>query len=250
VIDQDAYAAVARTAIDRFLATQRDAIAAAGEVVATALLAGGVLQAFGTGHSRAIALELAGRAGGLVPANQLSIRDVVYYGDAQPGDILDPLVERETGLAERIWNLARIEPADVFVIASNSGGNAAIVEMAQLATSRGHRLVAITSLEHTRAITPRHPSGQRLADLADVVIDNCAPYGDAAVELPGGDRIGPLSTVTGALAVNLLVAEVAGRYLAAGSAPPVYRSLNAPGNEDRNAALLDRYTGRVRLGDA
>ncbi|BCJ35324.1 UPF0309 protein [Actinocatenispora thailandica] len=250
MIDQDAYAEVARATIDRFLGTQRDAITRAAAVVASALLDGGVLQAFGTGHSRAIALELAGRAGGLVPANQLGIRDVVYYGDAQPDDILDPLVERETGLAERIWKLARIEPADVFVVASHSGGNAAIVEMAQLAKGRGHRLVAITSMAHTRAITPRHPSGQRLADLADVVVDNCAPYGDAAVELPGGDRVGPLSSLTGVLAVNLLVAEVAGRYLAAGSPPPVYRSLNAPGNEERNAALLARYAGRVRLGDA
>jgi uncharacterized phosphosugar-binding protein len=250
VIDQDSYAAVARATITRFLATQRDAITEAGRLVAASLLDGGVLQAFGTGHSRSVALELVGRAGGLVPANQLGIRDLVYYGDATVGDILDPLVERETGLAERILELARIEPADVFVVASNSGGNAAIVEMAQLATRRGHPLIAITSLAHTRAITPRHPSGQRLADLADVVIDNCAPYGDAAVELPGGDHVGPLSNLTGVLAANLLVAEVAGRYVAADAAPPLFGSLNAPGNDEHNADLLARYGSRVRLGDA
>ncbi|HEX8005038.1 MAG TPA: sugar isomerase domain-containing protein, partial [Trebonia sp.] len=212
MINQDAYAAVAREAIDRFLATQREAVAEAARLASAALMAGGVLQAFGTGHSRAVALELVGRAGGLVPANQLAIRDLVYYGDTAPAQILDPLVERVPDLADRIWDLAAIEPADVFVIASNSGGNGAIVEMAQLARRRGHPLIAITSREHSAAITSRHPSGMRLAELADVVIDNCAPFGDAAVALPDGGSIGPLSNLTGILAANLLVVEIAGHY--------------------------------------
>jgi uncharacterized phosphosugar-binding protein len=250
LIDQDAYAAVARQAIDRFLATQREAIAQAARLAAASLMAGGVLQAFGTGHSRAIALELVGRAGGLVPANQLAIRDLVYYGDAVPAEILDPKVERILGLAERIWELARIEPADVFVIASHSGANGSIVEMAQLAKRHGHVLIAITSRQHTAAITSRHPSGKRLAELADVVIDNCAPYGDAAVALSDGGAVGPLSNVIGILAANLLAVEIAGHYLAAGAPPPVFRSMNAPGNDEHNQRLMAHYGDRVRLGDA
>lgn len=247
---QDEYAQVAREAVDRLVTTQRDAISRAGAIVTEALLAGGVIQAYGTGHSRAVALELVGRAGGLVPANQLAIRDLVYYGDTPAADILDPHLERSPEVADRVWSLADIRPADVFVIASNSGGNGAIVEMARLAGERGHRVVAITSLAHTGRITPRHPSGQRLADLADVVIDNGAPYGDAAVPLPDGDAFGPLSNLTGILAANLLVADVIGRYLAVGSPPPLFRSANAPGNDGHNDALLDRYGARVRLGDA
>ncbi|GAA4205906.1 sugar isomerase domain-containing protein [Actinocatenispora rupis] len=247
---QDEYAQVAREAVDRLVTTQRDAISRAGAIVTEALLAGGVIQAYGTGHSRAVALELVGRAGGLVPANQLAIRDLVYYGDTPAADILDPHLERSPEVADRVWSLADIRPADVFVIASNSGGNGAIVEMARLAGERGHRVVAITSVAHTGRITPRHPSGQRLADLADVVIDNGAPYGDAAVPLPDGDAFGPLSNLTGILAANLLVADVIGRYLAAGSPPPLFRSANTPGNDGHNDALLDRYGARVRLGDA
>ncbi|NUT32499.1 MAG: SIS domain-containing protein [Hamadaea sp.] len=250
MINQEAYAEVARRAVDRLITTQRDAVAHAGRLVAEALAAGGVLQAYGTGHSRAVALELVGRAGGLIPANQLAIRDLVYYGDSAPAEILDPLLERETGVAERIWKLAEIHPADVFVIASNSGGNAAVVEMAQLARSSGHGVVAITSLAHsTRAATDR-PGTPRLADLADVVIDNGAPWGDAGVALPDGAAIGPLSNLTGILAANLLVAEVVGRRLEAGAPPLVFRSANTPGGYEHNAGLLARYGGRVRLGDA
>ncbi|MCP2322148.1 putative phosphosugar-binding protein [Hamadaea flava] len=246
MIDQDAYAEVARAAVERLITTQRDAIAEAGRLVADALTAGGVLQAYGTGHSRAVALELVGRAGGLIPANQLAIRDLVYYGDAKPADILDPLLERESGVAERIWALADIRPADVFVIASNSGGNTAVVEMVQLAQSRGHRVIAITSVDHATT-AQRSPS---LAELADVVIDNGAPWGDAAVPLPEGDRFGPLSGLTGVLAANLLVAEVVGRQMAAGTPSLVYRSANTPGGYERNAEILRQYGGRVRLGDA
>jgi len=246
MIDQDAYADVARRAVDRLITTQREAIAEAGRLVAESLANGGVLQAYGTGHSRAVALELVGRAGGLIPANQLAIRDLVYYGYTAPAEILDPLLERESGVAARIWALADIRPADVFVIASNSGGNTAVVEMTQLAQARGHRVIAITSRTHA-ATAAREPS---LAGLADIVIDNGAPYGDAAVPLPGDGAFGPLSGLTGVLAANLLVAEVVGRQLAAGRSPAVFQSANTPGGYERNAAILLQYGGRVRLGDA
>ncbi|MET7332757.1 SIS domain-containing protein [Nonomuraea sp. NPDC005650] len=246
MIDQSAYARTAASAVDRLLTAERDAIGRAGELVFASLRAGGVLQAFGTGHSRSVALELTGRAGGLVPANQLGIRDVAYYGDASPGDILDPKIEREPGLAARIWELADIRPEDVFVIISNSGANAAIVEMARLAVRHGHQVIAITSRAHTAEMAVE----ERLADLAHVVVDNGAPYGDAALPLPGGGSACGVSTLTGVLAAQLLVAEVVGRFLAAGEPPPVFKSANTPGGDAHNARLLDRYGPRVRLGDA
>ncbi|MEW1837082.1 SIS domain-containing protein [Nonomuraea angiospora] len=246
MIDQSAYALIAGSAVDRLLTAERDAIERAGALIHASLRAGGVLQAFGTGHSRSVALELTGRAGGLVPVNQLGIRDLAYYGDASPRDILDPKIEREPGLAARIWELADIRPEDVFVIISNSGGNAAIVEMARLAVRRGHPVIAITSREHTAAVAVE----ERLADLAQVVIDNGAPYGDATLPLPGGGSACGVSTLTGVLAAQLLVAEVVGRFLAAGEPPPVFKSANTPGGDAHNARLLDRYGPRVRLGDA
>jgi uncharacterized phosphosugar-binding protein len=83
-----------------------------------------------------------------------------------------------------------------------------------------------------------------------VVIDNGAPYGDAALPLPGGGAVCPVSNLTGVLIAQLLVADVVGRFLTAGQAPPVYRSANTPGGDAHNDALLAAYGGRVRLGDA
>ncbi|MGW0192377.1 sugar isomerase domain-containing protein [Nonomuraea sp. NPDC003201] len=245
-MDQSSYALIAGSAVDRLLTAERDAIEQAGALVYASLRAGGVLQAFGTGHSRSVALELTGRAGGLVPVNQLGIRDLAYYGDASPRDLLDPKIERAPGLAARVWELADIRPDDVFLIISNSGGNAAIVEMARLAVRNGHPVIAITSRAHTAEVAVE----ERLADLAQVVIDNGAPYGDATLPLPGGGSACGVSTLTGVLVAQLLVAEVVGRFLAAGEPPPVFRSANTPGGDAHNALLLDRYGPRVRLGDA
>jgi uncharacterized phosphosugar-binding protein len=246
-IDQAACADAIREAIDRLVETQRDAIDDAAGLVADALAADGVVQAFGTGHSQALSMEIAGRAGGLVPTNMLAIRDIVTYGGDRPDEV-DRLVERDPAVAHRVYDLATIHPEDVFVITSNSGGNGAIVEMADLVKLRGHRMIAITSLAHSTAITSRHPSGRRLFELADVVIDNCAPLGDAVLELPGGGAVAAVSSITSALAVQMMVADVVARQLAAGITPPVYISANVPGGDEHNDALEARYAGRIRRG--
>lgn len=245
-VNMDSAADLLRTAVDRVVDSQRDHIAAAAALVADALAADGVLHAFGTGHSRAFAMEIAGRAGGLVPANQLAIKDLVLFGDASPADVVDPEIERHPAVAERIWKLHDIRAGDVFLIASNSGGNGATIEMARMARDRGHPVIAVTSVEHTRRIVPGHPSGQRLSDLADVVVDNCGRYGDAALDLPGGGAIAATSTVTGALVAQMIVTEACGLLLERGLTPPTLVSTNVPEGPQHNDALRARYAGRVR----
>ena len=248
-IDQLSCGRLMKAALDRVIATQTDSIAAAADVVVEALCGDGIVQVFGTGHSRAFAMELAGRAGGLVPVNALSIKDLVMYGGTAPAEILDPTVERDPGLAARILDLADLHPDDVFVIASNSGGNGSVVELARLARERGHRVIAVTSLEHTRQVTSRHPSGLRLFEVADLVIDNCGVFGDAALPLPGGGAIAATSSLTGALIAQMLVAEVCGRLLRLGREVPVLISANVPGGDEHNARLAERYGARVRRSE-
>ena len=144
----------------------------AAELVVASLRAGGVVQAFGTGHSEALAMEFAGRAGGLVPTNRISLRDVVIFGGESPEVLGDGLLERDPQVAHRLYDLAAVAAADVFVIGSNSGVNGAVVELARLVKERGHRLIAITSFTQTADVDSRHPSGAKLIDHADVALDN------------------------------------------------------------------------------
>ena len=171
-INQRTAVRLLQEAFNRVVETQQPHISAAAELVVQSLAADGVLQVFGTGHSRSFAMEIAGRAGGLVPANKLSLSDLVFYGDVEPDEMLDPALERDEDLAARLLAVHDIRPADVFLICSNSGGNGSTVELARLVKERGHHLVAVTSMDHTTKITSRHPGGLRLFELADVVIDN------------------------------------------------------------------------------
>jgi uncharacterized phosphosugar-binding protein len=222
------------------------AVEAAADLFAECVRADGVIHAFGTGHSQATALEIAGRAGGLIPTNRISLSDLVIVGGQDPGVLADPMLERQAHVAAPLFELAAPRPGDLFVIASNSGVNGAVVEMARLATSAGHKLVAITSLAHSRAAAPQHESGKRLLDLADVTLDTAAPYGDAILEMPDGATACAVSSITASVLVQMVVAEAVRRMLADGIAPPVYVSSNVPGGHDRNLGLEKNYAGRIR----
>ncbi|WP_406431104.1 SIS domain-containing protein [Streptomyces sp. NBC_00631] len=233
-------------ALHRLTESARADVTRAAGLIADCVRTDGVVQAFGTGHSQAMVLEVAGRAGGLVPTNRISIADLVLYGGESPSVLDDPLLEREPGVAARLYDLAAPQPQDLFVVISNSGVNNVIVEMALHAKERGHRILALTSLAHTRAVPAGHPSGRKLVDLADVVLDNAAPRGDALLELPGGGAVCALSTLTGVMLVQMAVAEAAGLLLASGDRPPVYVSANVPGGFEGNLELEKRYAGRIR----
>ncbi|WP_256328752.1 sugar isomerase domain-containing protein [Nocardioides sp. YR527] len=207
---------------------------------------GGVLQAFGTGHSQAFAMEIAGRAGGLIPTHAIALRDTVLKGDRPASDLEGGLLERDTNIANELWDLHEFHPEDVFLIASNSGVNGSIVGIALRAKEEGHTVIAVTSLEHTNAVTPKHPSGKRLAEIADVVIDNLAPFGDATVPVgDGGVLAGAVSSITAAYIAQLLTLATAARIQEAGETPPLYLSANIPGGDEHNDALKARYGERI-----
>lgn len=213
----------------------------------------GILQAFGTGHSQAFAMEVAGRAGGLIPTARIALSDVVVLGGQDPSVLASAAtLEREPTIVDDLWALTDPAPADVFLIASNSGVNGSIVGFALKAKENGHGVIAVTSLEHTARVTPKHPSGRRLSEIADVVIDNLAPYGDATLTLGAGAAdsdgigVGAVSSMTAAFIAQLLTIGAAERIAASGTTPPVYLSANIPGGDEHNHGLEDHYGDRLR----
>jgi uncharacterized phosphosugar-binding protein len=232
--------------LDHLTAVATTDVVPAATLLAAAVRDNGVIQAFGTGHSQATALEIAGRAGGLVPSNRIALTDLVQFGGADPAVLADPMLERRGDVVSRLYELAAPQPQDVFVIASSSGVNSSVVEMAHLATSAGHTLVAITSIQHSSQVPARHESGKRLSDLADVTLDNGAPFGDTLLPLPDGASVGGVSSLTAGLLVQMLVAETVRLLMEWGVAPPVYVSNNVPGGHERNLKLEALYEGRIR----
>lgn len=218
------------------------------DLITEAVASGGVVHAFGTGHSEAFAMEIAGRAGGLIPTNKIALRDLVLRGSRSADQLGGSKLERDPSIVEELWDLSPIRPGDVFVIASNSGVNGSIVGFARLIKQRGHGLLAVTSMEHTMRVEPKHPSGQRLCDIADVVFDNLAPYGDATLTISGGTGVGSVSSITCAFIAQLITIGVAERIAARGETPPIYLSANIPGGDEHNSLLEAAYQGRIRRG--
>jgi uncharacterized phosphosugar-binding protein len=219
---------------------------AAITLMTRAIEAGAVLQAFGTGHSEAFAMEIAGRAGGLIPTNKIALRDLVLRGRLGVEALRGSSLERNPDIAAELWDVSPIHPGDVFLIASNSGVNGSVVGIALLAKEKGHDVIAVTSLQHTAQVQPKHPSGLRLSEIADVVIDNLAPYGDATLALSGGVAVGSVSSITSAFIAQLLTIGVAERMNGNGRVPPLYLSANIPGGDEHNRALEKQYEGRIR----
>jgi uncharacterized phosphosugar-binding protein len=233
--------------VERVVQTQSDAIRRAAQLFADSLERDGIIHTYGSGHSRAFAMELAHRAGGLVPVNRIDLEDLALYANWPLERVKSPEIERDPEAGKALLACYHIEPQDVFIICSNSGVNNAIVDVAQQVKEYGHALVVVTSLEHSQQMQSRHASGKKLYEFGDVVIDNCGPYGDALLELPSGGKACAVSSITGVLIAQMLTAETIGILIDHGKEVPVFLSANVQGGQEQNKEVLQRYQGRIHI---
>ncbi len=234
------YATRISTILDTALAEELPAVRRAAQLVADCWSADGIFYIFGSGHSHMFAEEAFYRAGGaarvcpiLKPAHML-----------HEGSVRSTILERESGHAAAVLDGYRLEGGrDVILIASNSGANALPLEVAQTVKARGVALIAMTSRRYAAAITR---PGHRLHEIADVVVDNHCPPGDALVALgPGLPSAGPSSTVVGMALLNAIIVEALGVQLERGENPEVFLSANMPGAAEHNNASVRRLTALV-----
>ena len=220
----------------------------AAAMIVDCIMHEGIIQAFGTGHSEAIAGEIARRAGGLVPTNKICLRDIVLFGGESATTLFEgPIkLERNPAISQRLYDLAAPGQKDVFVLISNSGINGAVVEMALIAKAQGHKIITILSKEHAHSEESRHPSKARLSELSDVVLDNGAPIGDAILSMANDETVCAVSTITGALLAQMMVAEAIGIMEEKGATPPIWLSANVASGDQHNSRMDLKYAGRIR----
>jgi uncharacterized phosphosugar-binding protein len=236
---------VAREALGRLEGCAQAEVAAAAELTATRLAAGGRLHHFDTGHT---AREPVRRAGGLVALHAIEV-DVHFNHPLPPGRAPKGLrssyfLESEE-LGRLVAEKSHLASGDVLWLVSNSGREAFPLALALGAKAKGCAVVGVTSVAFSRAAEARHPSGKRLFEVADRVIDTRGPVGDAAVEAPGlGTPICPLSGLLNVAAVWALTAATVEALAARGVAPSVYRSVNLPDGFAWNDAAEARYRER------
>jgi uncharacterized phosphosugar-binding protein len=231
-----------RARIDAIAERQTDSIAQAALLVAGAIERNGLVHAFGTGHSHLLAEEIFSRAGGLLSVNVIESAPLMLHEDV----VASGAWERLSGIADVMLDHAAIDSeSDVLIVISNSGRNAAPVEAAEWAQRHAVPVIALTSVAHSRSLASRAPSGKRLYEVADVVLDNLGLPGDALVEVQPGLRVGATSTAIGACLLQCVVLSAVQVCLDRGIQPPVLTSSNTPGATEANARLVRTHRGQL-----
>lgn len=211
-------------------------IVKAAEWIADSIANGGVLHFASFMH---MPNEPISRAGGV-----FLIRPIMRYDRAVGRHAPPPGRERLEAdkLAEQELESSRVKEGDAVIIVNNAGQAEHIVAVALAAKKLGAKVVAITCLEYSRAVKPRHPSGKMLFEAADLVIDNCGVVGDALVEVSGIEvRACPSSGVTEAYIVWALTAELLGQLVKRGLRPHVYMSANLEGASEFNERAAEEF---------
>jgi uncharacterized phosphosugar-binding protein len=249
------YLSEAAGIIERIAETQLDAIDRAAEICAHSIGSGGLVHAFGTGHSRIPVEELFPRHGsfpGFHPIVELSLTNHTQIVGAN-GQRQAMWLEKLEGFGEVILRNFHFGRDDAFIIFSNSGVNAVVLDVAIGAKQRGLPVIAVVSFDHSSRTSARHSSGQKLIDLVDVAIDNCTPAGDAMIAIEGlDDPVGPGSTIGFAAIANAIKSQTAELLVTMGQAPLILSSSIFIGDRsaERFDACYDEQSRRVsRLYD-
>ncbi|MGV8968006.1 MAG: sugar isomerase domain-containing protein [Cellulomonas sp.] len=224
--------------------TQSSAIDAAATLGATAIAEARPIHIFDTGHL--ISHEFIARTGGLAAYTALGFGASVDAGNewiAAQRSRLDATGERSAQLlVEWLFEQGTVLPGDLLVLSSVSGTNLLVVELAIQARARGIHVVAVTGSAFSAELTSSHSSGKRLFEVADVVLDNCVPYGDAALTIDGLDTpVAAWSGLAGAAMMWAVTAGIIAKSIAAGVVPSVFTSYNLPGGAATYAATRAHY---------
>ncbi len=207
--------------LETMASSQEAAIESAADRVATAIAHGGRVWIAATSH--VLHTELYLRAGGLAAVHPLG----------ESPDLATPMLKLADD-ALRGDGSFRPAPGDVAIVGTNAGTDAGTVQVAMAAKSAGCLVIGLTCVAYERweDVVVEHPSGARLVDLADIVIDIGGTVGDGIVELPGVDTpVGPTSGVALCAAAWAILVGAAERLVEDGMVPIVYRSVQIPGAE-------------------
>ncbi len=239
----EAYFATVTGILERIRQTQRANLETAARMIADTIMRDGILHVFGAGHSHMLAEELFCRAGGLGCVNAILEPALMPHSGADKASRLEQVPQ----LARIVFEDEDIRKGDLMLLISHSGINPVVVEFAALTRERGVPLIAITSLEHSKATPSRHASGKKLYELADLVLDTGCPLGDAAMEVGSlGAKVAAMSTVAGAVIVQALVYLSVEEMVARGFSPPVRISRNVAGGQRNNLQFKERYGSRIK----
>lgn len=240
---------IAHEILKKIEATQAENLERVADLYARTIATDGWVHLWGGGHSAMGVQETFPRIGSIVGFHPILELPITYYTNVVGSSGLRQalFLERVSGYAETVLENYEFGAQDCFVVISSTGINTVAVEMALGAKKRGMPVVAITSLAHQAKTVSRHPSGKKLSEIADYVIDNCTPPGDASIQVEGCDyptsSTSSLAVITIVQTLNAMLAE---RLVKLGRKPLILASPHFVGNEEESKRNIEEYYREFR----
>ena len=242
MIDAKTFKDEINSLLDVLYDSQKDNIEATANALKECIEQGGVCHVFGSGHSVGLGIDIKDRIGALVPIHIMEMSDFVTKGGVSAEEFMDTknIFERKPNIAGKLYDLYNMKPQDIFIVISNSGINGIVIDIASLAKQHGHKVIIVTSMKHTTVEEPRHPSGKKLYEFGDIVIDNCGPHGDALIQTEGVAKVCSVSSICNNCIAQSLAARTVELLKADGYELPVLT-----GDKAHDDALKKKYEGRA-----
>ena len=240
-----------RGIINNIEASQMDSIQKAAAVMADSIAKGRWVHTFGCGHATIPVEEMYPRIGGFVGFHPMIELPLSFFTriTGEMGVHQFVFLERVEGYGTQIMKGYNFHPDDTMWLFSHSGINNVNIDIALEAKKLGMKVIAYGSAAAAKGKKTRHSSGHTIFDVADLVVDNCAPIEDASVPLKNHqDKIGPVSTMAFITCVWMTVTTVAEILAERGVKLFIHPSHNAPGSEGAKERLdeaLAEYKRRV-----
>lgn len=224
--------------------TQGENIEKAAKIMADCVANKGLIHLFGSGHSVLPVQDIFPRYGAYPVFRPLMDSRLMWTNVIGSGGAKGLLwLERREGYAQVLFENEPIRNGDVMIVFSHGGLNAAGIEVALESKKRGLAIIAVTSMQNYKVRQATHSTGKKLADCADVVIDNCCPPEDALVKIEGWKAPVAASSTVATVTISMqLVAQLAAELASRGMQLPVFVSPNVPGiPANNNDTVYEQY---------
>jgi len=241
----------ARAVMTRIEETQMDNIRKAAELMADTIECKRRVHTFGCGHATLPIEEMYPRIGGFVGFHPMIELPLTFFTriTGEMGVHQFVFLERVEGYGNEIMKGYDFDKRDIMWLFSHSGINNVNIDIALESRKRGMKVIVFGSAEAAKGKKTRHSCGKTIFELADVVVDTCAPLEDASVILKDHqDKIGPVSTMAFVTCVWMTVTTVAEILAGRGVKLYIHPSHNVPGDgtaKQRLDEALAEYKRRI-----
>jgi uncharacterized phosphosugar-binding protein len=232
-----------REIMSRIEETQMENIRQSAEVMADSIECGRWVHTFGCGHATLPIEEMYPRIGGFVGFHPMIEIPLSFFTHitGEMGVHQFVFLERVQGYGIEIMKGYDFDKRDTMWLFSHSGINNVNIDVALESRKKGMKIIVFGAAAAAKGRQTRHSCGKTIFDLADFVVDTCAPLEDASITLKNHqDKIGPVSTMAFITCVWMTITTIAEILVQRGVRLYIHPSHNVPGDD----------TARMRLTEA